>query len=91
MLRRVRRHIEETGHRGIYSTHWPSQNQIGFSCSECEDQGSVYSTRGTEDQLPPDSEVRGLVGAVNHKRLEEWANSVAVPDSWRLLLKDVLE
>lgn len=87
-MRRVSQHVRETGHRTLYSTVWPSEGRVGFSCATCEDEHLVWTTWANQRDLPVNSCVWEYVGANNHAKLVAFLDGIDVPDAWQVLLKE---
>lgn len=90
LLRAVQRHVEETGHRRIYSTTWPGTMLVGFTCENCETKPlyrvTVFWVNRSE--LPADSNVWRVFGAEGRENLLEWLTTIQEPNAWRFLLEE---
>lgn len=87
-MRQVENHVQQTGHRNIYSTKWPEDGRVGFSCEDCENAHTLFQAWGDSRRLARESIIWKLTGHENHQALVEWIGAIKVRCAWDLLVDD---
>lgn len=87
-MRQVERHVQQTGHRNLYSTKWVEDGRVGFSCEDCEDAHTLYQAWADSKTLPADSIIWKFTGVENRQDFTDWLGAIKVRGAWDLLVDD---